>query len=814
MRQFKKLAQGAFFLFSALIALAVFGLHVKLHGANDCAMTYMWRILQFMEIPLEETNSVGYRYSLIVYNEGWLNQNKSVITKKMVPVLFIPGSGGSSRQVRSMATILQNKTEMRHKPYEFRCFALDFDDQLSFASGRLLEAQRDYAIDAVIKIREMLGDERKIIVLAHSLGGAVTMSMLNHPRFNPSWIDLIITKASPLNDPPMYVDHMTRTFYNDFHKFYDAEKDGKLAHIGFASYSSGLKDIQVPDRLAALDGIHHRPAWAVPGCPDTGTDHLCILWCNLLVRHASRIIVHYADTNFPRNRTGREVVNEFFREETHHRIETLFGNGTRRDDLPRLHVGTELSTLIEKKFAEFHFHPEPASIVYVTVKSSCAKFVSVLHPNHLLHKKKLVKGEATVFIYRAEVKQDEDLRIIVSGPDNCEFRLEMISSPFALLWRWYEFPFLNQHLLFTSLMMFLLRFAVIEKLIELDLFRRTSVLTYGTLTLMLLVIFNSNLTPIAPTVVGLVITYLYWNLAHLLVNIINRFAPGLLRKSLRFKTSFFITAGLILGAFYGPFFHVAVILAFSWKINARAFLLCALNVVPLISAVLYAGFNPFAYYRPLFFVLTCAYILIYLLTKDLSFNLSSRRVPNTVSISLFLLLALRIMSDESDVDDEMSGSTALGEDAKRHARAQHNALERRRRDNIKDMYTSLRDAVPEMNNERASRAVILKRAIETIEDKQQERDTLTTELQSIEEKNQKLLEEIEKLKKKKQESQTAVQPSALPLIQPIPQSFAHPILHPIAQHPIQQQNLVLPQFLQPATITTSTTTFSTISTGF
>lgn len=42
------------------------------------------------------------------------------------------------------------------------------------------------------------------------------------------------------------------------------------------------------------------------------------------------------------------------------------------------------------------------------------------------------------------------------------------------------------------------------------------------------------------------------------------------------------------------------------------------------------------------------------------------------------------------------------DDHKRHARAQHNALERRRRDNIKDMYTSLKDAVPDMQNERVS----------------------------------------------------------------------------------------------------------------
>ncbi|CAJ0590642.1 unnamed protein product [Cylicocyclus nassatus] len=67
------------------------------------------------------------------------------------------------------------------------------------------------------------------------------------------------------------------------------------------------------------------------------------------------------------------------------------------------------------------------------------------------------------------------------------------------------------------------------------------------------------------------------------------------------------------------------------------------------------------------------------------------------------------------------------EDPKRHARAQHNALERRRRDNIKDMYTSLKDVVPDMQNERASRAVILRRAIEVIEEKQQQRADLRAE---------------------------------------------------------------------------------------
>ncbi|EPB67953.1 Helix-loop-helix DNA-binding domain protein [Ancylostoma ceylanicum] len=71
------------------------------------------------------------------------------------------------------------------------------------------------------------------------------------------------------------------------------------------------------------------------------------------------------------------------------------------------------------------------------------------------------------------------------------------------------------------------------------------------------------------------------------------------------------------------------------------------------------------------------------------------------------------MDDDSDFDDEQlesphssQGGSVVGildgtlDDPKRHARAQHNALERRRRDNIKDMYISLKDVVPDMQNER------------------------------------------------------------------------------------------------------------------
>ncbi|GMT07211.1 hypothetical protein PENTCL1PPCAC_29385 [Pristionchus entomophagus] len=98
-------------------------------------------------------------------------------------------------------------------------------------------------------------------------------------------------------------------------------------------------------------------------------------------------------------------------------------------------------------------------------------------------------------------------------------------------------------------------------------------------------------------------------------------------------------------------------------------------------------------------------------------------------------------SDESDIDDpmeELSPEELKQLDPKKHARAQHNALERRRRDNIKDMYSNLGRTVADTSSERASRAQILRKAIESIEEKQNECRKKEAELAAIEAENAEL----------------------------------------------------------------------------
>lgn len=92
-----------------------------------------------------------------------------------------------------------------------------------------------------------------------------------------------------------------------------------------------------------------------------------------------------------------------------------------------------------------------------------------------------------------------------------------------------------------------------------------------------------------------------------------------------------------------------------------------------------------------------------------------------------------------------SDSSSLNHDSKTHARAQHNALERRRRDNIKDMYTSLREEIPNFNHERASRAQILCKTIEQMKDLKDEMERLEKETKELEEEEMMLQKELDEL---------------------------------------------------------------------
>jgi len=108
---------------------------------------------------------------------------------------------------------------------------------------------------------------------------------------------------------------------------------------------------------------------------------------------------------------------------------------------------------------------------------------------------------------------------------------------------------------------------------------------------------------------------------------------------------------------------------------------------------------------------------------------------------------------ESDEDGESGYSRGSGQYSQQvDKRAHHNALERKRRDHIKDSFSGLRDSVPSLQSEKdgsrfqASRAQILKKAADyiqfmrrknaahqqDIDDLKKQNDVLQTQIRSLE----------------------------------------------------------------------------------
>ncbi|XP_067847426.1 protein max isoform X2 [Heptranchias perlo] len=80
-------------------------------------------------------------------------------------------------------------------------------------------------------------------------------------------------------------------------------------------------------------------------------------------------------------------------------------------------------------------------------------------------------------------------------------------------------------------------------------------------------------------------------------------------------------------------------------------------------------------------------------------------------------------------------------------RAHHNALERKRRDHIKDSFHSLRDSVPSLQGEKASRAQILDKATEYIQYMRRKNHTHQQDIDDLKRQNTLLEQQVRALEK-------------------------------------------------------------------
>ncbi|XP_009858718.1 protein max [Ciona intestinalis] len=99
---------------------------------------------------------------------------------------------------------------------------------------------------------------------------------------------------------------------------------------------------------------------------------------------------------------------------------------------------------------------------------------------------------------------------------------------------------------------------------------------------------------------------------------------------------------------------------------------------------------------------------------------------------------------DSDVDDKDSGNGLS-------KRSHHNALERKRRDHIKESFNGLRDSVPSLQGEKTSRAQILNKATEYIQDVSRKNNADRQDIDELKKQNNQLEMRIRALEHAKQD---------------------------------------------------------------
>lgn len=104
--------------------------------------------------------------------------------------------------------------------------------------------------------------------------------------------------------------------------------------------------------------------------------------------------------------------------------------------------------------------------------------------------------------------------------------------------------------------------------------------------------------------------------------------------------------------------------------------------------------------------------------------------------------------DSEDDDDSKSNHSSSNPNSRKRGpkgdikRSHHNVLERKRRDLIKDSFTKLREAVPTLSNEKASRAQILKKAADFIQHINQRNESTRADIKELVKKNMELENKI------------------------------------------------------------------------
>jgi glycosylphosphatidylinositol deacylase len=308
-------------------------------GGNQCEMSFMYPRFE----ALRDVRLASPTHALYAYTDARDARTPTGASRCASVSLFIPGTGGSYKQARSVgsATYELERGEDNDNLIECRVehYALDFGNEMSIYNGALMDRQGKSVVMAVRGIQKAYAESKTSIrgwtFAAHSAGGLAVMRALSDLALGvgEEYIDggissgsigsagatvgeyTVVALATPAAWNPVSLTFDAKARELEAKRRWKKASGASDGNSGaFISIIGGPRDRQVGTMaLGALDAYVSDANRAFVTRADLASnvgvsaDHQCALWCKQLVRAVARGVVDSMDGE----RSASERVDAF-----------------------------------------------------------------------------------------------------------------------------------------------------------------------------------------------------------------------------------------------------------------------------------------------------------------------------------------------------------------------------------------------------------------------------------------------------------------------------------------------------------------------
>ena len=293
----------------AFIAIAcawMFILTPAYGGSQACDMSWMYpKFTLEPDVELASSTHALYRYE----DRMHASHTDSSRVSCVVAVVFVPGTGGGYKQVRSVGSAsARARGESSTSSCDLRYYAVHFAEELSIYNAAIMRRQGKSVRRALRAVKGLeFGHElanARVVVVGHSAGAYAALDAI--ADIHDEFADVtVLALAAPLAWNPVALTRDVCGHLRDIERRWRAS--GAADIVGLASVAGGARDRQVSSlAMASVDALVAKgndgdrndargTAFAARADALTAvgvsTDHRCAMWCKQLMDAAARGLV-------------------------------------------------------------------------------------------------------------------------------------------------------------------------------------------------------------------------------------------------------------------------------------------------------------------------------------------------------------------------------------------------------------------------------------------------------------------------------------------------------------------------------------------